>query len=392
MDSWDVYCAICGACFGGCQWRKRRTRHPPQNEEGSKLPEDGSEDEPGYDPKVISEEDAAWVATLRVLGFNPNAPGVKKAFVSGQGDYWDYGFVGVLRGDDPNFPEGTSGVGEHGITDFTCYCPDDLDEHLVVPFHDECFQVLCNAIAITVGRRVDHDVLYTKCAELCENWSYRLNLDYGDPEPPCEQFWVSESGQEVLVANPLRVSWLPPYLESAPVESAVHNGPGLDLHSKVIKDPFRKLPYDILYDIFDLLPGESVGALRSASWPAHCAKLPNAFWREKILFDRPWAFEIEDAFSPFNAPSVAYKRLYFHLNQITQLNKPGCNLGLTNRRRIWGVCDQLIELYRKGLSNDDGSNQTDNVDEYICENAKKSQHMPAVSFPPPRSVENISTF
>src|SRR6266511_5343420 len=75
----------------------------------------------------------------------------------------------------------------------------DGDEVPVIPFHDECYKILYRVIEDSSGgRKIDHDVLFTICSSLCEDYATRLKLDYGQPEPPNEQFWESNRGQEVL--------------------------------------------------------------------------------------------------------------------------------------------------------------------------------------------------
>lgn len=101
MGSWDVYCAICGACFGGAavgkpkpkpkgkQWQtgtKTSTPDEGAGEDEGKEEEydsdeedyDSDEEEYTYDGDVIHEKDLEWLLKLRVLGFNPDAPGINK--------------------------------------------------------------------------------------------------------------------------------------------------------------------------------------------------------------------------------------------------------------------------------------------------------------------------
>ena len=94
MGSWDIYCAICGACFGGAavgkpgpkpggtqQQQGTQTSVPDEGAgegEGREEEYDSDEEEYGYDGDVIHEKDLEWLLKLRVLGFNPDAPGINK--------------------------------------------------------------------------------------------------------------------------------------------------------------------------------------------------------------------------------------------------------------------------------------------------------------------------
>jgi len=79
----DIYCAFCGGPH-----RSVEVADEPQPEnfkilrEAAARGEDLEDDESGrdlpfnlYDPEVISEEDAAWINNVAIVGFNPSANG-----------------------------------------------------------------------------------------------------------------------------------------------------------------------------------------------------------------------------------------------------------------------------------------------------------------------------
>jgi hypothetical protein len=94
MGSWDVYCAICGSCFGGAQVKKRSTKSRGEQQQtgtGTSAPDEAAGENEGgdedsnsedeeccYDGDVIDEKDLEWLGKLRVLGFNPDAAGIHK--------------------------------------------------------------------------------------------------------------------------------------------------------------------------------------------------------------------------------------------------------------------------------------------------------------------------
>ncbi|KAL0256787.1 hypothetical protein SLS55_009184 [Diplodia seriata] len=51
---------------------------------------DSYEEQFSYDPAILSEDDLEWMRPVHILGFNPDAKGISKAFIAGPGHYWDY--------------------------------------------------------------------------------------------------------------------------------------------------------------------------------------------------------------------------------------------------------------------------------------------------------------
>jgi hypothetical protein len=91
MGSFDTYCAICGGPLVADglisekpHARSRRHRSRPSNgAEGSDQQsgidsddQDSSqsmdEDDEDYDCGIVSQDDASWLGTLHVLGYNPD--------------------------------------------------------------------------------------------------------------------------------------------------------------------------------------------------------------------------------------------------------------------------------------------------------------------------------
>ncbi|GME25856.1 F-box domain [Neofusicoccum parvum] len=116
MGSWDCYCAICGSTISGAiisekprtaRFHKRRAEErreaaaaaagqdAPVYEESDEDSDDNEsldsyDEEYSYDPAILSDEDIEWTSSLHILGFNPDANNVTKAFVAGPGFYGDY--------------------------------------------------------------------------------------------------------------------------------------------------------------------------------------------------------------------------------------------------------------------------------------------------------------
>ncbi|KAJ7149031.1 hypothetical protein C8R43DRAFT_1193668 [Mycena crocata] len=163
----DVVCAVCAGPTFAVQIAKRSPRvRQPRNRDLEDLEnlEESSEDEYGYDPKIVSEADVAWTGSCHLLGFNARSTTIDKTYITGPGcRYEDYGcFNSIDEGDDPNLPE---------------------DSHN--------FQwVLCS------NENLDKDVLYHTMSNLHLGSSECLSLDYGEPDNEFDQYWSSKSGIE----------------------------------------------------------------------------------------------------------------------------------------------------------------------------------------------------
>lgn len=119
------------------------------------------------------------------------------------------------------------------------------------------------------------------------------------------------------------------------------------------RDIFDKLPHELRQTIFELLPAESILALKAASWAMHVSTLPRDFWEEKLKVETPWLWEIYDinVFQSQDSEESAFKLLcdIQKKSQYTSENDDYI-LGLANRRRIWGVCEQIRSRYLEALA------------------------------------------
>jgi hypothetical protein len=119
-----------------------------------------------------------------------------------------------------------------------------------------------------------------------------------------------------------------------------------------VQDPFSCLPSEILLNILRFLSGDALLALLKASWPAFCATRRNAFWKWFLKHDMPWLAELEPLLDEQReGPELSYKALYMRLDKIMapRYGMEGPFLSIANRRRIWGVCEQLAAYYVRRL-------------------------------------------
>ena len=119
-----------------------------------------------------------------------------------------------------------------------------------------------------------------------------------------------------------------------------------------VLDPFAALPTEILHNIFRFLSGDTLVALRKASWAAFCTTRDNSFWKWFLKHGMPWLTEMRlllDKTRP--GPEPSYRALYLWLDKVTipRYGMEGPFMGLANRRRIWSVCEQLAPRYFRRL-------------------------------------------
>ncbi|PLB49275.1 hypothetical protein P170DRAFT_384015 [Aspergillus steynii IBT 23096] len=330
MGGWDVYCAICASNF------KKRI-----------VADSDDESKNTYSADVIGESDTTWLGKVHGLGFNRDASGDRKSFLTGSGRYSDYGILSLEPGDDPNVPAHS----DEEMIDFVAYDDPDGNQQPVFPVHATCYQDILPRCFNDTKQKINGDVLYTLFEEIvASNRMNRLDLDYGEPKPTKGQYWESKKGEEVLVTNPVQIPQLPEYLGKAQTiatktkESKPENPPST-------VDIFDKLPSELRLEILNLLPTASALALKTASWTMLKAPLS---WRQKLASDMPWLWEFRD----LEVDMCRSGKLNSELSQVvSELNEKsryskdqtGYIPGLVNRRRIWGVCENLRSMYMDKL-------------------------------------------
>ncbi|KAI9375090.1 hypothetical protein BJX61DRAFT_495256 [Aspergillus egyptiacus] len=364
MGSFTIYCAGCAGPFtrpslGSTSQRAlaRRARRiqrtlNPGHYDGE-VDEDGTEEEEGekasqttdeddseidedwsYNPEILTEDHFNWLEYLICLGFN------ERAFISGPGEYIEQGRITAVQGDDSNCPEGENS--------FSCYT--DGGTPAVFPFHPECFDIL--TMVITGSRDaglLDKDTLYRALVGISEG--RYLDVDYG-PISGNAQFWESIPGEEFSVRDPLDIPDMKEFLHDELLSNSFKVATSnLDFQRKVVKDPLSALPYDILHLISCYLPGAAVLSLMTASLPVFMAtSRHNGFWKLRIQRDMPWFWELRELITQCDYPDLDFKGLYLWLDKMTtpRFGIEDMLTGIANRRRIWGVCEKIRDLYCSG--------------------------------------------
>jgi hypothetical protein len=128
--------------------------------------------------------------------------------------------------------------------------------------------------------------------------------------------------------------------------------------SCTVTDPFDKLPHELIDSIADSLAVSELLLLCQTSMVVREATRGSGIWRRKVHKDMRWAVDVmselfgeEKAVGPEEDPVDWMKAymLFGRANARDAWGMKGDYLGLANRKRIWGVCEQIRVLYEARL-------------------------------------------
>ncbi|KAK4177170.1 hypothetical protein QBC36DRAFT_327644 [Triangularia setosa] len=330
------------------------------------------DEEPGaaYDRKILKPRHAHWIKILYALGCNVEAPGPSKCYLSGRGiaDFY-MGTVwftpGPIRLRDPNYPR------THGrrrpFPDVPTYLDWTFEDprKWVFPVHMPCLKILCQ---ILTGRptpyenpKLDKDALFFAMNSMADYVGGALNITYSPDQKRIPQYWESLPGNEYIHANPLSTESPHHQRVLGLVSNAIKTSHDrkyvmTDLAPKVKSDRFSKLPYDLIYVITRLLPDRDLFSLCSASYIVHKHLAQNGgFWRHRLTkISMPWFEEALDVFSSSGnedgLKGKSWRAVMCALQELLcseKLGKQGPLMGVYNRRRIWGCCQEIARQYFK---------------------------------------------
>ncbi|KAF9739198.1 hypothetical protein PMIN06_009236 [Paraphaeosphaeria minitans] len=346
---------------------------------------DSYEEKCSYDPTKLSRKDVRWLDRGRTLGFNPEAPGVTKCFISGLGQYDDYGSFRIeIPGNEPNDPN---------EDEYTCYTTFQSDEHPTYPFHEACLQVLKKCLGLREEDDIDRDVLYEVFAQNSQDYASALSFDYGHIEGP-EQFWSSFPGEEYVACDPGYREGLGEVFQSLiPSKLFKKNVESLELERKVQDDPLGMLPYDVLYEICTYLSFTDEKSFTQSSLHVYTSTQNGAFWKHMMrLHIYPWLWEACDIMKEgVFSEDLDDKSLFLWLEAATRprFGAGGPLMGIINRRRIWNTCQQLAPQYAEKMlpvqrAEPDEAEARDILDRATC------LHMPAVAYPIGKQIRTVS--
>ncbi|KAL4915462.1 hypothetical protein BDW62DRAFT_203647 [Aspergillus aurantiobrunneus] len=317
MGGYDNYCAICGTRVGQPTW------------------DDDEGDEYGYERSIL------WMSDVRVISENPEAMSMDKLFISEPAEYDDYGSFDVEPGDHPNFPT-------RAQISYNKGWPGDAP--------------LFTSGQLGKGESVDEEVLYHTWKELVDapgGLSQCLtNVAYGTDTDA--QYWPTNRGEESFATNPVDIPQLQGYYKNLPLlthSDARSQGHRVTNEPQLIKDPLARLPPELLLSIVVILPMVSVNCLRASSPAVARLELNNGFWKQNLHHDMPWLFDMPDR----GNEEPDWAKCYEDLLARSHDGGPAQILGLVNRRRIWGACDQVASLYARRKATKDENRKRSQV-------------------------------
>ncbi|KAL4747090.1 hypothetical protein BDW72DRAFT_206801 [Aspergillus terricola var. indicus] len=353
--AFDCYCAICGVGFSGMrigtpseaaaerrrQYVESVSRSLDRSRDRPPVPEDGEESMQSYDPRLVDQDNIAWTSQVHCLGLH-KVNGKNKAFVSGPGYYADAGELAVKMGQRAR------------RTYFNCYgFGTDEAPGPVIPFHWCCFEILLRSLTGTTDpKNVNLDVLYEVMMGMCNGSGSALRLAYGDDVAHAQgQYWRCLPGTEFSVRHPTDTPNFKEFIQTQLKTNETLRAPSeaIDFGSRTPKNPFGALPAELIYQICSFLPGSSLKALIQASPFIRLLTSDDYFWRCFIESDMPWLWQTQTAADADIQTHLNHKQVYMWLDEITApkygLEDPTV-MGIANRRRIWGACEELSRGYR----------------------------------------------
>ncbi|KAJ5731259.1 uncharacterized protein N7483_005767 [Penicillium malachiteum] len=327
-----------------------------------------------YDPDILSEERAIWTQSVRCAGLNPYANSTTKCFVSGEGRMDKCGMIDLdsFEDDDPNFPNGIAlKTYGHSTKMPSAY-----------PSHTKCLDIFMCVLAHKAG------VKWTKShRDACDDWLLS----------------APQIDKETLYSV---------------LDSIAEIGP----FSFLGTDYGMLLPFELLEKIFSWLDVSGLINILQAS-PHLYRSFGNSptFWHPVLDFNMPWFFELEifndgalecyeiesspnpndqdddfDHTAPSSAHGKSLHRLCLWANKATETyhGMEGSFMGVANRRRIWTVCEPIVERYLSQAAypgQEPTNGKTIDLDPQILKSAT-CFWIPLVSIPKPKKYHPETVF
>jgi hypothetical protein len=196
---------------------------------------------------------------------------------------------------------------------------------------------------------VDQQVLYETFRLLyAGDWGVPyLSIDYGDIKEFQEQYWGVQRGTEAYVMDPLELPKLVDYLKSPPLISQESTTgpviPALARSTANNTDVFARLAPEIIFMIVSEMDIASFNCFRAATPAVARLELVPSWWKARLQRDMPWMYE------PFDTTEgdINWSRMYGDI-RLRSSDTSSVDIkihGLVNRRRIWKVCNTIMDAY-----------------------------------------------
>lgn len=198
---------------------------------------------------------------------------------------------------------------------------------------------------------------------------------------------------KMLVVNPIPAPTFAAFLHDTISSTDFTLPPPTAINSPIRHDPFATLPYDVAHALLLLLPAHTVLSLCTASYPLHSFFGPSnrLFWRAALSACTPWFWELHNLIrgGTLDLQTTEYKGLFLWVDNHTRPRKGlrGPFMGVANRRRIWGVCEQLAAEYRPRVA----LKAAERVQGVMASAESVNVDMPAVVWPKPKETTRTRT-
>ncbi|KAI5918429.1 hypothetical protein F4810DRAFT_715522 [Camillea tinctor] len=350
MGGWDVYCALCGSI----------TRDDYR---------DGADEGAGNQPREPLE-DTSWLGDIRIIGENPECLYPSKIYIGKTTRYDDWGYFDEVEagGDLHFFNEDPKTLRVYD---------NEEGNPLAIPLHAACLELL----QVILGPDdIDRDILYETLKSLVSDANNKALalVDYGSIAAHQDQYWDPIRAPEAYEARPTSIPRLARYYGALPVLQDVVGDKTADADEQAqapvpSKDPFGRLPVELLSLVMANLDMSSVINFKCASRAASRVVLGPAFWRARVRDYMPWLYDFpaspllnsgQDTSTPTTATNINWARVYHDLLRASEPWSPSSGndksiRGLVNRRRIWPIAQQIAAPYRARQARKTKSSITD---------------------------------
>ncbi|KAI9824763.1 MAG: hypothetical protein M1832_001591 [Thelocarpon impressellum] len=364
-----------------------------------------------YDGRRISEDATRWTSVLRALihrdaqvqpdGGLDQLDEDRDVYLTGRGRVrQDASWADAYPSIHDDLENGQED--EHGLPRFTnshrrfhMYQEPDRNDRKFriasIPFHNECWDIMSQAVQRSRARRDLPDVPPTDLIDLEMLWSYLCNLiptaadgkfsdltidmlsgdAAGEPitrlSAGCMggggyreaqrcgdgKKWLHEAGLHWLVVNPERTEFSFNPFNSPSVESCADTTaePTLASFDDRSKDPFWRLPPEVLVETMGYLTCKETFRWRRASLPVHLISIPRRDYRrfvqDEMAFLPSFLKQMEDAETSLQGVDVNWKHIFEQCSREWRRDD-----GLRNRHRIWSIVERMAdELVETSIQN-----------------------------------------
>ncbi|OAQ62868.2 F-box domain-containing protein [Pochonia chlamydosporia 170] len=359
-EDWDIYCAICGVLtHDEISDDHVGTRNPSmlafrraevaaekkRAKEGDGLPR-GFFDEENWDG--LDESTIDWDWDDEAASYDPDlVEDLGCAFITGDAATQEYGTVVFVDGLHPD-QDLDEEVRHWNWQERQSYWTMLEGKSVFFPTHACCRRIL-EAVLHPPSQNAEAaptlnlKALYEAMCLLSEMFTAQLTVKYGEFEG------------NYVVARPEFSDASSKSIHDKIMTGAFEVGKPFtlpDMNNRQMTDRFASLSNELLVKIAEHLPISDVLACSKASWAMMNASSANSFWKDALNRDMSWAKSaLEPVLATVKEQDLDYKRLLLWLEEATRpefaMEWPWLQAG--NRRRIWGVCEQIGQVYWRRL-------------------------------------------